>query len=445
MLTIREQKKTGLNQLAGLLLLLLLPLSLHWTLWQRDFPGVHYEPTSLVVYLSDVAVLLLVGVTWLYPRPDVGSARRLTKPLLALTILASLSSLWALDSGLALLLAGRLWLLWLLLGAWGRLRPLPITMQIGAGLSLGLQAVVALLQFGRQSDLGLRWLGELSLNPYPGGASILTVGDSYWLRGYGLTPHPNILGGILVAFLFVVLAAYLSSSGWARWGWLALLAVGAAGLLVSFSRSAWLGGLVGGIFFLLLLLGRAQWRAQYGRSLLPLLLITGLLLGGFIISQHHLLLSRASPDETISEQRSLSERQALAQIARHFFSQQPLTGIGANNFAVAAIPLAAPLAGVAPQPDHHLPRLLAAELGTLGGILWLWLMVWPVGAALLAWWHGRLSLWTLALTAALLALAIVDCFDYYSWGWPQGRLLRWTLWALWLMNRNTQIPVRRET
>jgi hypothetical protein len=439
-----EQKETGFNQLACLLLLLLLPLSQHWLLWRRDFPGVHYEPTSLAVYLSDGAVLLLVGLAWFYPHPAGRSSPWLTSPLLALTILAGLSSLWALDSGLALLLAGRLWLLWLLLGAWGRLRPLPHIIQIGAGLSLGVQAVVALLQFGRQGDLGLHRLGEQSLNPYPGGGSILTVGEHYWLRGYGLTPHPNILGGILVAFLFILLVAYLNSRGQARWGWLALLAVGMGGLLVSFSRSAWLGGLVGGSFFILLLLGRTEWRDQYGRSLLPLLLMTGLLLGGFVSSQGHLLLARTSPDQSISESRSLNERQELARIARYFFSQQPMTGIGANNFAVAAIPLAASLTGVAPQPDHHLPRLLAVELG-VGGLLWLWLMIWPVGAALLAWWHGRLTIWVLALTAALLALAVVDCFDYYSWGWPQGRLLRWTLWALWIYFRNTEILVMRQT
>jgi hypothetical protein len=432
-------KRELFNRSACLLLLLLLPLPLHWIIWRRDFPGVYYEPTSLIFYLPDVALLLLVGLARLYPRPAPSLSRRLTGPLLALTILVTLSSLWALDGALALLQAGRLWLLWLLLDAWGRIRPSVSIIQLGAGLSVGLQASVALLQFGRQGDLGLRWLGERTLNPHPGGGSILTVGESYWLRGYGLTPHPNILGGILVTFLFLVLVAYLNSRGRAQWGWLALIGLGTAGLLVTFSRSAWLGGLLGGSFFVLLLLGRGPWRERYGRSLLLLLLLGGLLLGGFVATQHHLLLARASPTESTTEQRSINERQELARIARHFFRQQPLTGIGANNFAVAAIPLAVPLDGVAPQPDHHLPRLLAAELGITGGLLWLWLMVLPVGAALVDWRNGRLTLWSLSLTAALLALAVIDCFDYYSWGWHQGRLLRWTLWALWIYFRNTEV------
>ena len=67
------------------------------------------------------------------------------------------------------------------------------------------QAFIAIGQFLKQGDLGLRWLGESVLGPHMTGiASFYTsVGDKV-IRAYGTTPHPNILA----AYLFLAIVAF---------------------------------------------------------------------------------------------------------------------------------------------------------------------------------------------------------------------------------------------
>ena len=425
----------GLGEVALVLLILLLPLPRHWPLVEQRYPGVNAELTSLNLYLSDFAVLLLVAAVaipwprrrqWSLPGP-----RALTHPLALLVLLASMSSLWALDLVLVLQHALRLAILLALVLALIRLQPDERLLQVSLALTVVLQAAVALLQFNWQDDLGLRWLGEISLNRYPGGGSILTVADQYWLRGYGLTPHPNILGGILALALLTLVVAFLQSRPRWRPLWLIVLLAGTAGLFISFSRSAWLGSVVGGAFLVVAILLRQPWRQRYGRPLLVLILASGLLFSGLAWQQRHLLLARSNPDSSVREARSINERSALNAAAMALIRLAPLTGVGAGNSAVAAIPLVGDTPGVAPQPAHLAPLLLTAELGIAGGALWLWLMLLPAALALVRHRQGKLTLWALGLTAALLAFAVIDLFDYYAWGWQQGRLLRWLYWALW--------------
>ena len=96
-----------------------------------------------------------------------------------------------------------------------------------------------------------------------------------------------------------------------------------------------------------------------------------------------------------------------------------------------AVPRVLGVARVTPQPVHNVPLLLMAETGVAGGLVWLWLMVSPIILAWRPWRAGRLGLWALGLAATLVTLSVIDLFDFYSWGWPQGRLLRWLTWGLW--------------
>lgn len=434
-------------------LLVLLPLPRHWMLLRQEFPGVFYEFSSLRVYVGDVVVLVLLGGEGIgrifNTKGQRGKGRKEGREkekglfyrsgkrvvyllLVGLTLVTGLSSLWALDVTLALQQGVRL----LVLLAWVRLlavrRPHTGVVRIGVGVSLVVQAGAALLQFMRQDDLGLRFLGEINLHRYPGGGSILMVGETYWLRGYGLTPHPNILGGVLVVLLLVGTAVYLHTPTRSKVLWLPVLLMGVAGLVVSFSRSAWLGGMVGGGFLVGMVMLKKVWRQEYGRSLLLFGLLMILAASTLLWSQRALLLTRVDTGGTVTEARSINERQALADMGTTFFQMAPLTGIGAANFAVAAIPFTVDQPDVSAQPVHHIPRLLAAELGIVGSLIWVGLMVAPAVIAINQYRHGRLTVWAMGLTAALMAFAVIDLFDYYAWGWAQGQLLRWLLWGLWL-------------
>ena len=75
--------------------------------------------------------------------------------------------------------------------------------------------------------------------------------------------------------------------------------------------------------------------------------------------------------------------------------------------------------------------LTSAELGLLGGALWLALIVAPWMAL---WWKRRevqITPWWAGASGALVALTAVSFFDAYTWSSHQGRLALWLVWGLW--------------
>ena len=426
------------------LLIVLLPLPRHWVLLRRTYPGVYYEQTSLALYPSDFivgALLLLAGLA--LARRGRGILPALRSPLfrgLALLVgLCAASLLWAFDPLLALFFTGRLLLLLALVAALLLLRPGARGLQTGLALLLATQSAAAIAQFVLQDNLGLRFLGEIDLNRYPGGGSLVLLGDSYWLRAYGLTAHPNILGGVLAVTLLLSAACFLRSRGAARLVWAVLLLAGGVALLLSYSRAAWLGAAAGGLALGAAVLLQPAARRVYARPLLALGAAGLLLLALVGWQQRVLIATRLNPGSSSTEQRSLSERQALNAAALRLLRQAPVTGVGTGNFPVAVLPLVGDLPQVGAQPVHNVPLLVTVELGPAGGALWLLLTLGPLLQAIHAWRRKELTLLGAGLAAALLALAVADLFDHYSWSWQQGRLLRWLLWSGWLLS--TTLPL----
>lgn len=421
-----------------LLLIFTFPFARHWLLHEWPEPAVYYEYRSLIFYLSDAALLLYLFAFFIWqtknpppPRASSWGPPAITLPLILLTILAALSALTAQEPALAVMLAGRLCLLFLLYVALIRFHPNPKWTAVFLGLTVITQSTIGLLQFLYQQDLGWQQLGEIDIVAAPGGSSIITVGSQSWLRAYGLTPHPNILGGILVTALLMLFIFYLQANGRSKIVWLLALGLGTAALLVTFSRSAWLGGAAGGLVLVVALLMSANYRHLYGRQLLYLAIIGLIILGLFAFTQRELLLSRLQVQTGYTETRSINERMVLNDLSLEIIKQRPLLGIGASNFSLAVVPPISQMTGINPQPVHNIPLLTASELGIIGGLLWLWLMIAPLIITIRQHRQQPLSPWAWSLTAALTALAVIDLFDFYSWGWPQGRLWRWMLCGLW--------------
>ena len=115
----------------------------------------------------------------------------------------------------------------------------PLAVPIAAVLII--QGAVAAGQFLAQRDLGLVPLGELPLHPAHEGNSVLLARGQPWLRAYGLTIHPNLLGALLAALLLLALPMARRERGAERSAVLLALVVGGAGLFLSFSRASWLG------------------------------------------------------------------------------------------------------------------------------------------------------------------------------------------------------------
>mgnify|MGYP005840434141 FL=1 len=304
------------------------------------------------------------------------------------------------------------------------------------------QGALATLQFLKQSSLGIYSLGEMSMTPDTQGASVIEAADRRWLRAYGLTPHPNILGGYLSLALLTCLGMrgqVAARRGRPSFHILAALAlvIGAAGLFFSFSRSAWIGTCVGLLYLGLVL---KPWRriareAPRSRYLLPL--VGGIAVGAIITLGTlcgELLLSRLRAP---LEQTSIRERLEEMRQAWVLIRARPLLGVGPGYYIDALWAAIGNFMG----PNypgfrvvHNLYLLSAAELGIPGALLTLWFLITP---PLTVWQRSRqreISPTAAGVAAAFLAAAITGCVDYYryipvTW-WPP--LMLGTLAGAWV-------------
>lgn len=299
---------------------------------------------------------------WALGRPDV------TVPLL----LFSLLGLVTLDPGFPrtiFIQVGALAIFWLLYLFLLNEKPNVI---IPLAVVVLIQGSVALAQYLRQSDLGLVELGELPLDPIHAGVSVLSLDGQRWLRGHGLTAHPNLLGAMLTTILLLLLPAFKRSRGIGRALFAIVYAVGIVGLFTSFSRAATLAFVVGLVVWWAF--DRERPLRDWSRPSLKELLRSPILLLGvglfiiFVLLFGDLALSRVVALDSPLEAVSINQRLADARRALIVIGQHPVFGVGLGQYIEAARII---------NPDavvvHNVPLLVTAELGPMGLILLLWL------------------------------------------------------------------------
>lgn len=370
-----------LHGLFGLFLALLL---LEPTPWQ---PGLFSLGTLWTFAIEDhvvrVGVLFLVtpvlGLGWLFFRYVNPAGRRwcwgrpaITLPLLGLTvlILGDIS-----DLSQALRLGGNLGILWVIYLFVLNEGPRP---WLALGFVTVVHGGVATAQFLRQGDLGLRFLGEPSLNPAASGTIVLLAGGRRWLRGHGLSDSPNVMATALVPVLLILLPWAFHARGRRRAVLLAICTAGLAGLLATFSRTGWLALAAGSFVWLVWSVRKrlSGWRPEGlgWKRMVPaagFLLAVGLL---FAVANADLIASRfvgvqANPVEAAS----INERLRATSVSLALIAANPLYGVGTGNFARAGHEL---LSNVQTVPIA--PLRAAAELGLLGAVFWCWLAVAPL-------------------------------------------------------------------
>jgi hypothetical protein len=422
-------------------LALTLPAWRYRVLWHLNLEEIYFELHDVILYLSDLLALFAIAVWWMTPyRRRVGRLPRWQVGALAgLALLATFSALWAPLGWLALYQAARLWLLFalfLVVATASEARP---ALAWGLLISGAIQASIGLAQFAFQRTLGLRDLGELVMRPEWPGASVITVSGIPTLRAYGLTQHPNLLGGYLTVAVLIGAGLALSQRAghWRAIAAIALTGLNFAGLLVTFSRAAWLGLAVGGLVALGLLArpasrARVGWRAAV--AMLVMLAAVGII---FLMTQWPLLRPRLGLSVEGVEIRSVDERSGLEASAWTLIGEHPGLGVGYGNFSIALWQRKPPALEAYPiyQPVHRVPLLVRAELGLPGAVLWLvlavgpWVIIWRRRKS----WPGPdlPAALIVATAGAIAALTVVSWFDFYPWFSQQGRLLMWLLWGLW--------------
>ncbi|MGE5224185.1 MAG: O-antigen ligase family protein [Omnitrophica WOR_2 bacterium] len=445
-----------LSQVSLGIAIVLAPFRYHHTILERSIPTIYGDYTNLYLYIADIPLILTL-VFWLFslvcvPRQVSLRPKLLTFSLAGLLGISILSNLFSIDPTLSLYNSVRMLALFGLyiylinevLNLWMILVP--------AGLQLFIQSVVGIAQVLRQHSLGLTTLQEFVLDPSVKGVSIVWTAATRSLRAYGLTDHPNILGGCLAFCLLLLAAGYLQSrSAWRPWLG-GLFGLGALALLLTFSRAAWLA-LVTGI----LLMG--TWFAVMHErdrllTLVGLCAAAFLILTPFIWSSSSYLGSRLNLDGSFSaatpENQSINERSLLVKQANQMIARHPLTGLGLGTFP-EALRQQDPKYPFDYQPPHLVPMEIAAETGLPGAIFYLlalaapWILLFTnrqamgvgsvkggrraVPSVLSSPLPGNVYL--IGVTAALLAITVVSFLDYYPWLLNPGRIWQWLLWGLW--------------
>lgn len=416
--------------------IVLAPFRYRIPLLSRPLETVYGDFTDFLLFASDiflVTTLALWGLSLLAsPRRIRFGPGFLSIPLLGILLTSLVSSFNSVDSALStyhflrmVLLAG------LYLYVINEIHSLNQVI-LPVGLQVLIQSLVGVTQNLGQRSLGLVSLGELELDPAWSGVSVVWADGVRSLRAYGLSDHPNILGGCLAFGLLILVGWYIKAD--TKWYPLAasLFALGAVALFLTYSRAAWLALIVG--------MGLFAGGLRRTRDLNLLNKWLGLMAAGLIIllpfiwQNSGYLGVRLDAGESFTqitlEQRSLAERRELNSAANQIFVSNPILGVGVGAFPTA-LSVEKPDVPYDYQPPHFALLEVAAETGIFGALFYFlalatpWLAVWLN--------RGRIELTPtfVAISALLAAITVVGFFDYYTWLLAPGRIWQWLVWGLW--------------
>ena len=407
-------------------------------LMARRTPPVYADFTDFLLSAGDIAMLVTV-VFWLASvvlgrrRPSFGP-KFLAWPIGALLAVAALGIPFSTDPALSTYATIR----YIVLAAFALfvinevVRLQQLILPISAMVAV--QAIVGIGQVVAQRSLSLRRFGEHVLSPSLGVSVIGTADGTRILRAYGLTDHPNILGGLMVMAMLVLAGAFVaarltdSPRALATPLSLVVIASAAACALLTFSRGAWIAAVFGLIILTAMVaLGRDR-RGWRDATIAIVSVAFGV--APFLAPYHEAFAARTDRSSTIAtEARSIDEREVLNKAVSRVVSDHPLFGVG-----IGTLPLA--LRDAEPdfeydyQPAASVLLDVTAETGVIGGIAYLVILVAPWIALL-----RRRRAWTAELagaSAALAAVTLVGVVDYYVWSYPPGQTWAWLITGLWI-------------
>jgi O-antigen ligase len=403
------------------LLLALIPTQLgyhFWPAWAHVL-GRRVDYLSPTLFFTDLLLLATVAAYLWQERPKV-RIKNLATPLVVVAFVAA-NIFFAVSPYVAILKWGKAVELALLF--WYIVKTAPTFFQVAFPLALGVlySSLLALGQFAVQRSLGLWILGERTFTAATPGIARSAPWGREILRPYASFPHPNVLGGFMAVSLPVILAALSQNMKTIQQTsiqklhekkttiiYLAAFFLGAAALLLTFSRSAIAVGVVAAASWYLILKKQTRWFVAFGVAAVALFIFV------FPISV---------------EEESVVVRGALNSSALALFSSSPIVGVGLGNFLVR-LPEALPSRQIYfLQPAHNIYLLLLAETGILGvGLIALALARFAAAKKIL------LRTPRSPFVISLLVLLLLGLVDHYPTSLQQGQLLN-TLFAALVVTR----------
>ncbi|MGH7204506.1 MAG: O-antigen ligase family protein [Candidatus Levyibacteriota bacterium] len=285
-------------------------------------------------------------------------------------------------------------------------------------ISATAESLLAILQYIHQGSLNgiFYFFGERNFTGVTPGIANVSLNGDLILRPYATFPHPNVLAGyLLLAILFVWFFLRQTSSQWLQVFSAGSLLLCSIALLFTFSRFAIALWIILLSSILIRLLFVALQTAKQKLAIIVIILIGLVVVSLFPLS--HELFARFA--HTSFGEESVVERTELIASSFILLQQHPFLGVGLYNFMPALAPLQKPVPlGLYLQPVHNIFLLIATELGMLGFLFFLCLLMLT--------YQRILKLDKPVKNFLLLALSTIlltGMFDHYWLTLQQGQLL----------------------
>lgn len=426
----------GLARLSLALAVFFFSFRLRYVILEIPIPGIFSDYTNVLAFLPDFFILLTLAF-WLIDL--IASPRKLSLHPLAISIplfgllaicliiiFFSIAPQIALHNFIRLLILTVLFLY--LLNEFENMAVLLVPL----AASTAIQSIISIVQVLRQKSIGLYLLGEHLLDPSWSGISIVYAQSVRTLRAYGLSDHPNILGGCLAFSLVLLVSWQVLEKKHNQALDIAVILTGLTGLLLTFSRSAWLAFFSGMAVVCLVIVLTRRYRALNRAIYLGLAALIALI--PFLVYFAPLLgvrLNQANAfQEVENEMRALEERSTLNAAGNQIFVANALTGVGVGVSPIAMKEMY-PVFPYYYQPPHITLLAAAAETGIFGALFYGLLLIAPWLLIFFRRKRIQMDPKFISITGALLAITVVGFFDYYTWMLQPGRYWQFLVWGVW--------------
>lgn len=427
--------------------LFFLPWQTMWITREPILNGAKWEFGALGIYASEVLlwVVVILFMAWfLKERYKIQGTRykfRFSKDRIFLLLVLSLISylllsiIWAGDKSIALqhsLHILEAFLLFFILWVG------PLSFASSARWFIGgavVQSILGIWQFATQSTFASKWLGLVYHPVAQAGTSVVEgIATGRWLRAYGAFPHPNVLGGYLVIALLLGLLVYTRQTHMNKLSRITLRPAQGklyhvshiillTALFFTFSRSAWIAAIIVLLSYCFIVLKNKKFTRLLARQIIYHLSFIIILSAIFFP-----LVKTRFVGESIYEIKSTTERMNGYREAWQLFKQHPWRGVGAGNYTVALQTLNPNQPGFAYQPVHNVGALMLVELGVVGLVLLLCVIV-----SFITYHISRITYQKMANKWYVLCgmcYVVLALFDHYLLSLYVGLMLSAVLWGV---------------
>ena len=440
-----------LEQLLFYFLLFAIPFQTRKILWHQNWNFNEWQSISL--YGTDILLLILFGF-WAFSRvkPKIEKYDYFLFALVAVSAISIKNSSSYVLSSYNVLKLIEFVVFYFYIKSYAVYK-FGLTRSMIALICGGLfQAVIAILQFWKQSSLGLKYLGESVLAPnLTGVASFYNFYGEKIMRAYGTTPHSNILAAYLFLAIFSFYFVYLyfhiyhkNKIYYPKFNYFLLTSYSLILLAFFFTFARmmiflWFSGF---IIRACLILGKQRFRQVFIVSINRIKLTKILVISAVIV----VLFGAFYWPEAISRVKISSKEEAVQ--LRVFYNKESLEtlnwfGVGAGNFVNWLMVKDPNLPRSVYQPVHNIYLLIYSETGILGISAFMLFLVFLIKDFVMSTKMDKFYHYSFLIL--FLSFLFIGLFDHFLWTLQQGRFIFWHIITLLTLFKDGDIIIRQQS